>query len=268
MPNILIVRSIFCPNYEHLQICVNNLINLFIKLDYQKKDKNTFTLYICGWIKQQYIIEIANTILLYQNLFKNVITEYWSLNYGKYKIINNIIDKCNDYDYIFYSDHDIIFKHNTNMLFYYLSEILEYRVNNKYKVGIVMLNQLEDIRHQYDIYENTVTINNNEYIYPNFGNFTSIASGCFYTSCKIFSLLDKFPFDIVYGLDDYYIIKNLYKHLYIGVVIKDYYVIHPCSKNELYNEWKKDSIKYYINNIGKKDNNYYSKIEKSMNLWI
>lgn len=265
MLHILIVRSIFCPNEEYLKICATNLINLFIMLSYQKSNTYIFTLYLCGWVKKQFIIEIEKTCNIYKDLFFEILTDFWSLNYGKYKILNNILKKCSLYDNLFYSDHDIIFEYSTDLLFLHLDNIINYKVTPEYKVGIVMLNQKEDVRHQYDIYENEITLNNINYIYPYFKNFTSIASGCFYSNCKIFYLIKEFIVENVYGLDDYYIIERLYKENYIAVVLKDYYVTHPYSHNRKYNDWKKDNI---INIINNNNSDYYEQIEYSMNMWI
>jgi hypothetical protein len=273
MLKILIVRSIFCPDLKHLRICASNLVNLFTKLRFQKPDnhKYAYTLYLCGWAKKQYINDLKQAVDLSRedNIFKDIIFDLWALNYGKYKILNAVIDKCESYDKFFYSDHDIIFKHRTSTLFTILDNVLNYEVKN-YKVGIVMLNQLEDVRHQCDIYENVISCDGVSYIFPNFGNLTSIASGCFYADCKVFKSLSTFSVDTVYGLDDYHIIKKLYDKLLIAVVVKDYFVVHPFDDDEKYSEWKIDNVKKAINKLygsDKNGNNYYLEIEKSMNLW-
>lgn len=273
MLKVLIARSIFCPNYDYLQTCCSNLVNLFLKMKFQKQDINDerlLTLYLCGWIKKEFIVEIKNTVdmILNDNIFVNIIYDLWSLNYGKYKILNNIIQICHDYDKVFYSDHDIIFKLHINNLFTLLENILDYRVGS-YTVGIVMLNQLEDVRHQCDIYENEIDEKGIKYIYPTIGNFTSIASGCFYIDSKNFIELGNFDLKAVYGLDDYYIVKKLYDKLIIAVVTKDIYVRHPFNNCKKFSKWKEISTKTMMRYIieGGVNDNYYSDIEQSMNIW-
>lgn len=274
--HIMVIRSVFCPNEQFLNICIDNLKNLmsFIKFVQTKNMELTFSLCLYGWVKKEYR-EYFNLTEL-QNIFYTLDIDLWCINYGKYKILNNIIELCrkNICDSIFYSDHDIIFDQNDNRefhnLFQKLNQVIYQPILNM-TVGIVMLNQKGDVRHQYDIYENSFSMLETVYVYPNMHNFTSIASGCFYSKCIIFSSLPLFNLDYVYGLDDYYIVYNLNKNGYAAVIIKDACVDHPFNvANVSYLKWKQECTINIIKNItstADTKNNYYSQIEQSMNLW-
>src|SRR5436190_17340065 len=89
---ILFVKSIFVPTYDHLQICVNSIINMFEKICSLKL---IHPIVIIGWCKKDIFKKVLEKLL---NNYKEITKdEYyneridfipWSINYGKIKILN------------------------------------------------------------------------------------------------------------------------------------------------------------------------------------
>jgi len=271
---ILIARSIFCPDDENYDISINGLLSLFDFLTSINNDKVEFSLFVTGWIKKQYSQYFLNVIELNKGLFQTVEHKIWFINYGKYRILNEIKQIANSYDSVFYSDHDIkvSLNHYGNVNFFTdMQNAFNNEVNNK-KIGLIALNHTEDIRHQYDIYQNCIKIKDTEYVYPDDGNLSSIACGCFYINGNNFFEIKQFKLHSVYGLDDYYLLKYLYYKNIASVVIKNTYIIHPFCKNNVYNLWKTNKIKLLINDKHSEHNkqiknNYFMDIQETNNLW-
>lgn len=258
---ILFIKSIFCPNKSFLNICIKSItnMNLFSSLI----DVDVCDLLIIGWIGN-----FENKFNLFTKFypfkFSNISYRLWHINYGKYKMLNDMLDFCQNkiYDYIIYSDHDIEFGFSKlNIIKKSLNSINSQTVNNK-KIGLIAFNQSEDIRHQRDIYENRVIVDYIEYIYPN--KIQSIACGAFYINFNIFLELDHFEIHGVYGLDDFHLMKKLEDNGCTNLVIKDYFIIHPFNILDDYDKWKIKSICSIINN---EKYNYYKMIEENHNLW-
>lgn len=265
--NFLIVRSVFCPNDEFYKISIDALLNLFDFLEYEDKNNINLDLFIVGWAKKnKYSCMISKMIDLKKYIFNNVIINMSPLNYGKYHIFNQIKDlELDKYDFILYSDHDILFPLvllSKNVLMK-MSGLFTNSINNK-QIGLVAFNQLEDVRHQYDIYQNRIIINDITCVYPNDECFGSIADGCFMTSASVFDVINYFDLITVYGLDDYHLIKKIHDKNMMAVVLSNIYIVHPHNDNDKYNKWKKDRILELINNKPRK---YYELIQESINFW-
>jgi len=271
--HILIARSIFCPNSIHYDITTNNLLSLFNFLTSVKKPGIIFSLYVVGWLKYTYIEYITKIIKLYSHLFKEVKYDLWLINYGKYKMLNNLKQQSNSYDAVFYSDHDIkmpVESYNNTNFFNNLHMAIHHTINNM-QIGLIALNHLEDVRHQCDIYQNHATINDVNYMYPDLGQHGSIACGCFYIKGNVFHEIKDFKLYTVYGMDDYYLLKKLHNKGYINVVIENVFVIHPFNDDYKYNEWKTNKIINILENINGHDKikniDYYKDIQQSNNFW-
>ena len=258
---ILFVKSIFCPNINFFNTCIKSIINMNIFVNLI--DDIECDILIIGWIKN-FKKRLKLIIKMIPLKFSNIYINIWNINYGKYYMLNRMLDYCkenNSYDLLIYLDHDIEFSFNKFNIIRLALKSYNYLDNEN--IGLVAFNQLEDVRHQKNIYENEININGVKYIYPN--NFQSIACGAYYISYKIFSNLNRFEIKSVYGLDDYYLLKQLHEKGYNNIVIKNYFVIHPFNKIEKYDKWK---IKSICDLIEYKNINYFKAIEDSNNLWI
>ncbi len=242
----LIVKSIFCPNQDFYDICIDSIV----KLDFYINDE--IDLLLIGYIGNfktnfETFLKIFPTKL-------NIITDFFVLNYGKYYIFNKLFEYIKDYDYFIYMDHDIIFDNNKN--------IIDSIINvNQEKIGLIAFNHKEDIRHQTDIYSNILEINNIKVCYPNL--ISSIACGCFAIECNKYLKMSKFELLSIYGLDDYYLLKKLQDLGYNSIVFHDIYIIHPKTNNIKYNKWKYDTI---VNMINKDTLKYERQLEENINI--
>jgi GT2 family glycosyltransferase len=258
---ILIIKSVFCPNDEHFNITIKSIIklNMFLNLLKTKFNKIKFNLLLIGWV-YKYKINLNTIFGIIENEFDNIYTEYWSINYGKYKILNYSIDFINKYDHhsIIYMDHDIHFDVSVINNF---SNIVKLCDNRQSQIGLIAFNQKEDNRHQLNIYENESQLDNEHILWPITNG--AIATGSFIISSDILKKLDHFELKTVYGLDDYYLCTKIFKLGYTNIVLKNCYVYHPFDNNNKYNIWKKNNTIKTINN----EINYYQNIEHSMNFF-
>lgn len=259
----LIIKTLFCPNKEFLDINLKSIIKSNIYIDLNKKSNYNFDLLLIGW-SHVYQKKIDNFINFIKAIYDNIFVEQWVINYGKYKVLNYIsefIKKHRDYTYILYMDHDLYFDLFTIKNLDELIKLLEIDINSK-KIGLLCFNHKIDIRHQPTIYENILMDSNNIIVWPN--DNCSIATGAYLAKADIFSKLDKFELKAVYGLDDYYLCKKLSDMGLINVVIHNSYVVHPKEHNNKYNDWKKNNIIKLIQN---NQINYFQNIEESMNIF-
>lgn len=250
----LLVKSVFCPNYKYYEATIKSLFktNIFIQL-IKENNKITFDGLFVGY-SYTFNDNLSSDINLIKRNFENIYTEFWPINYGKSSIFNYLINflKDKDYTYIIYLDHDIHFDLNStdNFVNIFSKDLSKY--------GLIAFNQKGDIRHQANIYENK----ENNIVWPN--DDTSIASGAFLIKSDIFTELNKFD-KIVYGLDDYYLCKQLREKGYLNIVISNCFVMHPFDKNDKYLKWKRDSIERLVK--GEKMD-YFREIEEVNNLFL
>lgn len=270
---VLIVRSVFCPNDTYFKTTFNNIYNLILFLRYLDQPIK-YDVYIVGFTKKTYMKDLCDIININKDLFNKITFDLWILNYGKYRIINEInkIIKETEYIGVFYTDHDIIMTIPDYDKFFFkiLISAINVTIDNK-KIGLIALNQKHDVRHQHNIYENAITINNNIFVYPtiheNTDNFTSsIASGAFFVASEHLKKIQDLELKTTYGLDDYHLIKSLYTVGVVSIVSKNIYVEHPFNNDKEYNQWKIDKIHKLLKK-GDKDQDYYNDIEQSHNFW-
>jgi len=255
----------FCPDEYNFHITIDNLINLFDLVKISDIKSISLHFILLGWVKKdEYKNIISKLIQNNSYLFITHYIFYWPLNYGKYYLFNKIKQITNLLDnyYIFYSDHDIVFPLPTFPKNFFTIGISVF--DNDPKIGLIALNQIDDIRHQNDIYQNNIEINNIHLIYPNDCNFGSIADGCFIVRSHAFHLIESFHLYNVYGLDDYYLVKKLYDKNYKSLVFMNIFIKHPFYYNIEYSNWKKKQI---LDMITGENINYYLKIQESMNFW-
>lgn len=250
---ILIIRTIFCPNSKYCDITIKNLVNLFESL--KSVRGYDMIVHICGW-SNGFKARINSIIDVYSSLYK-INVEYWQVNYGKYKMLNEVVLKNSEkYEYIFYSDHDIYFPNGVVELL--TAAVNIFRRETNYKIGLVAPNYLGDNRHQGTV------LNSNEL----FGelkkqyDMTSFGLGCYIAIAKYFGS-EKLEYVSVYGLDDYYLSKRLFDNGYLCVVMENIYVEHPYDDNKEYDEWKVN----IVNKLITKKNIFGSSLEDSINFW-
>jgi hypothetical protein len=261
--NILLVKSVFAPNDKYLNVMIKSLIKINIYIQCLKKYNITFDLLLVGWA-HKYVDTLNLLFKMVKFEFENVYTEYWGINYGKYKVLNFMIEFANThdgYDNYIYMDHDIHFDILTVKNFKKIIHLNNLIVYGK-EIGICAFNQKGDVRHQPIINENVFDNDSIQLIWSNMVG--SIATGSFIIKPHILKSLKTFELKSVYGLDDYLLCKQLEENKMINVVISNCYVYHPYDDNEKYKLWKKNNIIKTINN----DINYYNNIEDSMNLHL
>lgn len=259
--NILIIKSIFCPNEIFLQKMFDSIIKIDTYTNLFDKN-NKYNLLLVGWCNQQ-----ENSIDLFIELLNpklNISKIYWPINYGKYKLFNDlkVYADQNIHQCIIYLDHDIYFDFNFNTMMD-INEISKLFLEDEIiKIGLIAFNQKIDVRHQSDIYDNQLKINNINICWPN--TFGSIACGAFMINPVIINKLSDIALVSVYGLDDVALVTELNNNCYKSIVLENYYVVHPFTDNYIYNKWKYDMVMKLISGT---NINYYQTIEDANNLW-
>jgi hypothetical protein len=284
--HFLLVKSLFCPNEYYYTITLKSLIkiNMFFSLIKHKFNKNPtndnqtnddhpnnimIDIYCIGWVNNftNHVIKFLESNL---TDIDNIDTNFFDLNYGKYHTLNQMIDYVKShivYDFVIYMDHDVYFDVNCVNDFFNLRYLIDHQINNK-NLGLIALNQKKDIRHKKDIYENEENFMNYRIIFPSCTG--SIANGCFMISPNTLIQIPHFELFSIYGLDDYYLDKQLIKMNFLNVVIDNVYVIHPYDNNDKYTAWKKNKILKMINNHSHSHNNhddYFQQIQDCNNFW-
>lgn len=261
----LILKTAFCPDLTYLNTTLKSLIktNIFIEMISKKNSEIKFDLLIIGWVKT-FQKHIDLTLSLIQLNFENIYKEYWYLNYGKYKIYNFLIDfikqyASNDYNGIFILDHDIYFDFNSFDTFFELFTLQKLLIEGK-QLGVIAFNQKLDVRHQREIYNNCLKYHHLNIVWPN--NIGSIATGGIFLYPETILNLNYFDLFTVYGLDDYYLCKQLIDKGFLNVVLENIYIIHPKDMNIKYTQWKIENIKKLIDH---RNADYFRNIEESMN---
>lgn len=252
----IIIKSLFCPNNKYYKITANSLINLFDYLTYF--NVNNADIILIGWANI-YSSQLEKLVtILNKNKYK-INYELFDINYGKYKIFDNMvqISKLDIYSTLYYFDHDIQILPEYNLF----SVDINGKIDGK-NIGILAVNHTEDIRHQLTVYENECTVNNHTVVYPVEGDYGSVADGCFIGNCECIKNM-KFSMINVYGLDDYYLIKQVDELNFSYGVLKNIFVEHPYDDNVEYTMWKKQQIVDIVNN----NNSYYKSVESFINLF-
>jgi hypothetical protein len=276
----LFVRSVYSPDYENFKITFKNIINTFQLIISQmssisssissSKSHHNIQLLLIGYIpKKKWQLLLIQLINNYIDKI-NIHIEFFSINKGKYVMFNYIGELLTNhqnisfasYDGILYCDHDIIFDKMYEELFTKLHTLSKEKINDK-PIGLIALNQMSDIRHQVNIYDNKIVLNGAKLVYPDILTNGAIALGCFYCDANIFSMILPLEIISVYGLDDLIIINKIVANNYNPVVCLDYTVDHPMSINKKYIEWKYNMVL----NIIKKKISYNESMQQSINFW-
>lgn len=261
---ILIMKSIFCPNEKYLNISIKSFykINIFMGL---VKDID-FDILMIGWahIYGNHIMAASTGI------GARVIYELFTINYGKYKMLNHMIHVMHthqEYDAVVFLDHDIYFDVRDIDRFRKLVRLVAHphMLMDGANIGLIAFNHKNDIRHQPTIYDNQDASTGLVFVYPNIGERDgAIANGAFMLSRQAAIALDYFELKTVYGFDDTLLCRQLENKGMRNVVARDIYVVHPFDNNVKYTEWKKNNI---INTANGTIKNYYRNIEESMNVF-
>lgn len=261
----LIVKSAFCPNEHYLDVTIGSLIkiNMFVNLLMKNDNNIIFDLYFIGWVHTMGA-KIDLCFKLHKFSFSKVDRELWGVNYGKYKILNCMIDYVKNsnttYDAIIYLDHDIHFDIITcNIIFNDIVLLKDQRINSQ-PLGMIAFNQKGDVRHQMGIHENKIQLNSIECVWPEVNG--PIASGAFVIFPDVIKQLTPFELVSVYGLDDYALASKLTNNGYINVVMNNLCVVHPYDYNIKYTEWKRVNILRLINGT---QSNYFTSVEEMNN---
>ena len=101
MSNLMIIRSVFCPNDKYFQISINNIINTCLFVSNFENDSKP-DLLIIGWIRyNSYEGHINELLKIYINKFNSIIIKLWYTKYVKYKILNKMKKYALKYNYMF-----------------------------------------------------------------------------------------------------------------------------------------------------------------------
>jgi hypothetical protein len=264
----ILVKSIFCPTIEHFNTTVKSLVKINIFFDLIKKKHPDldmrWDIYFVGWV-DGFADDFESFLALYSALSAhNVYQDIWSINYGKYKIFNSMLEFVrvnNNYDFIIYLDHDIYFDFRSIDLFTKIP-CRVFQVNGQ-EPGIVAFNQAQDTRHQPDIYENQAECDPGfRVIWPSW--IGSIAGGGFVIYPDTMLKMENFETPTIYGLDDYWLVKKLNDLNFLSVVALDLWVIHPFQRFDSYGLWKKNHL---LGLIAGKKSNYWQEVQESINFW-
>ena len=155
-------------------------------------------------------------------------------------------------------DHDIKLTYKIDIL----NNLDNFFDNN---IGLLAFNQKEDCRHQNNIYDCIMYVNNYKIAYTTEPG--SIATGCFIIPNKAINIITEFQEYPVYGFDDFRLCESILGNKLICGVFTDLYVVHPfdlIDENNVYRLWKINSI---INCIERKNLNYYQQIQESHKFW-
>lgn len=273
---ILVIKSLFCPTKHYLDVTIKSIVktNIYFNL-LNKKNCHHISpdILFIGWINR-FETDFLSFIKNYQLMFQNIYQDFWYLNYGKYELINRVIDfskKINDYDFILYMDHDVYLDFNSINLFINIKDLQKFIIDDK-PLGLIAFNQTQDIRHQNDIYENKIMCNDLELVYPSKNG--AIASGSFLAHPDRFASMVYFNKLSIYGLDDYYLTERLLELNYINVVISNISIVHPFDPNYQYSVWKKNHLLKLIDRCCNdcchkctNDSKYSIDLQENINFW-
>lgn len=252
--NILICKSIFCPDNEQLNVTINS-IEFMTK--YLKDSDIIIDYYFVGWCMNKYRDTIINFI---KNKKINHSILFFDINLGKYEIINKIIEKISDrYNYFIYFDHDIIIQQDFYNRLHKIGAIMMQKINDK-PIGLLAFDQLDDNRHSNSAYNNQC----NNICYPDDNIYGAVADGAFVGNIECFKDIEKLQPMSAYGMDDYYLSKKIKDNKYLCCIINDIYVQHPYEKNDKYKKWKKYIVEKTINSS---ENIYFLTVEDASNFW-
>jgi hypothetical protein len=269
MTYYLIIKSIFCPDDTQFDLFVDSMVKIDVYLK-MSKTEYIIDLLLIGYasVKQRNKIDTFIKLFNKTHIYHSVQIIYWSINYGKYHLINEIVKMdLSNYQLLIYLDHDIYFLMEGYDImqpsFYQMfSQLLE-----KESIGLYLLNQLMDCRHQNSIYENYRMHQSYKLCWAD--DTGSFATGSFITTPSILTNLHPLPLISVYGMDDIYLIRHYQNIGYQTVVIQNRYIIHPFDKNYQYREWKYRLQKNIVDMLEKYiDINYYQTIQDANNFWI
>jgi hypothetical protein len=266
---ILIIKSLFCPTKHYLDVTIKSIVktNIYFNLlDKKNCNDHIFSdILFIGWINR-FEKDFLSFIENYKLIFENIYQDFWYLNYGKYELINRIIDfskKINNYDYILYMDHDVYLDFNSVNIFIHIKNLQKFTIDNK-PLGMIAFNQTQDVRHQNDIFENKIMCDDLELVYPSKNG--AIASGAFIAQPDRFASMTHFNKLTIYGLDDYFLTGRLLELNYINVVISNISIVHPFDSNDRYSVWKKNHLLKIIN-VRNNDSMYSIELQESINFW-
>lgn len=260
MQKILIIKSIFCPNYLSYESTINSLIKL---LFYIKLHEINAKIILIGWLNNFYD-NFSIFLKLFSTNFQSFDIITFDHNYGKCYMFNKLMDSINknDFDIFIYFDHDIYIDLLNKNIINIINSVINQKVSGK-NIGLITFDQLEDNRHQLDIYENTVNVNNNIICWPD--TIISLACGAFAIKTEIFFKLKKFPLISNYGTDDTCLLTQLYDMGYVNIMLKNISVVHPFNNNKCLDNYKYNIMYKLLNNIIVK---YDETIEESEKLFI
>lgn len=230
--NIVFVKSLFCPNQAYFDTTYNSILN---NINYILTISLKIKIIFVGWIKEKFRNKIK---ILIEIMYGKINIDFipWDKNYGKIKLYYDFNHMIEDHNYIFYADHDILFditKTKINIIFNNLDILF-----NNHDFTMLVLNQLEDCRHQTSLLENIGYYNNVKISISN--NNIDIGGGCFIVK-KIQMACPSYYH--VYGFDEKYLI-SCFSEKKCGLLM-DHFVIHPYDTNNnglIYKKWKINQI--------------------------
>jgi GT2 family glycosyltransferase len=170
------------------------------------------------------------------SLKSDKITVYLSeKNVGKSTIVNYMCSLHNNCDYVISCDSDLIYEGTAN----WVDEAV-WCMNNFPRFKLLSLNQFGNCQHLSGLFSTTRV---GKHIVK-FGNYRSIAGGCFIIKRDIWDKIGGYKDVGVYGADDANVMLDVSKIASLGV-IETLGMYHPFPNNEGYEKWKKENITKY-----------------------
>lgn len=226
----LFVQPIFVPSEIMFRKNYNSVMSMIEYFNTYRYSNIEFL--FGGWNFKETYFEQMKIVL------RNFYIKEYDKNYGKAYIINDLISNYDkDYDYIFTLDSDIILDINCPNMFSRFESFIEILNKKRNKpLGILALKQNIFNCHLDNIYDNTFTIQQEIFHYPN--EISGIAGGVFFTSKEIWKLNNGYKIFGSFGGDDGHYLLDCVKNNFSVQVCSSIWITHPYEDDIEYLKWK------------------------------
>lgn len=218
MFTVAFVICFYCQNNDDVLKLQNCLVSATKLISFQSTVE--VDLHITGYFETA-----LNNNQVLRHLLQQYNIQSSQQNFGKSHNLNHLFDTLSFCDYIFYADGDIDFRPLTRDVFLRLHNIS----NSIKSPGLIVLNHLEDARHNLMIHHmSTKKQIENDTVLIAFDSDT-LAYGCFFCHWKI---VKNFKFSNVgcYGPEDTLFARKLQKLEFENCLVTSMHVIHPFTE--------------------------------------
>lgn len=171
----------------------------------------------------------------FQKTNKGVVLYLSDKNVGKAEIVNYMYSLHSDCDYVVSMDSDLVWEGN-GLLFDEMVEAMELFP----QFGLLSMEQTGNCCHLEGLFSKT----KNGRHKVRFGNYRSVAGGCFIIRKQLWDMIGGYRDVGIYSADDAYVMLDVSKTSKVGV-LETISMFHPFDTDEGYKCWKSQNITKY-----------------------